>query len=36
LLALAIPVWEQTHRDVEALLKIGDLDRLRRSLLALS
>jgi DNA-binding MarR family transcriptional regulator len=36
LLALAIPVWEQTHRDVEALLKIDDLDRLRRSLLALS
>ena len=36
LLALALPVWEQTHRDVEALLKIGDLDRLRRSLLALS
>jgi DNA-binding MarR family transcriptional regulator len=36
LLALAIPVWEQTHRDVEALLKIGDLDRLRKSLLALS
>jgi DNA-binding MarR family transcriptional regulator len=36
LLALAMPVWEQTHRDLEALLKIGDLDRLRRSLLALS
>jgi DNA-binding MarR family transcriptional regulator len=36
LLASAIPVWEQTHQDVEALLKIGDLDRLRRSLLALS
>jgi DNA-binding MarR family transcriptional regulator len=36
LLALAMPVWEQTHGDVEELLKIGDLDRLRRSLLALS
>jgi DNA-binding MarR family transcriptional regulator len=36
LLASAIPVWEQTHQDVEALLKIGDLDRLRKSLLALS
>lgn len=36
LLAAAVPVWEQTHRDVEALLKDVDPDRLRRSLGALS
>jgi DNA-binding MarR family transcriptional regulator len=36
LLASAVPVWEQTHRDVESLLKDGDPDRLRSSLLAIS
>ena len=40
LLASAVPVWEQTHREVEALLKDADKeidpDRLRRGLLALS
>jgi hypothetical protein len=36
LLASAMPVWEQTHRDVESLLKDGDPDRLRSGLLALS
>jgi DNA-binding MarR family transcriptional regulator len=36
LLASAVPVWEQTHRDVEGLLKDGDPDRLRSSLLSLS
>ncbi len=36
LLAAAMPVWEQTHRDLESLLKDGDPDRLRSSLLALS
>ncbi|HEY3989374.1 MAG TPA: MarR family winged helix-turn-helix transcriptional regulator [Acidobacteriaceae bacterium] len=36
LLASAMPLWEQTHRDVELLLKDGDPDRLRSSLLALS
>jgi DNA-binding MarR family transcriptional regulator len=36
LLASAMPVWEQTHRDVESLLKDGDPDRLGSSLLALS
>jgi DNA-binding MarR family transcriptional regulator len=36
LLASAMPVWEQTHRDVESLLKDGDPDRLQSSLLALS
>jgi DNA-binding MarR family transcriptional regulator len=36
LLASAVPVWEQMHRSVESLLKDGDPDRLRSSLLALS
>lgn len=36
LLASALPVWEETHRDVELQLKDGDMDRLRSSLLALS
>ena len=40
LLASAVPIWEQTHREVEALLKDADgeidPDRLRRGLLALS
>jgi DNA-binding MarR family transcriptional regulator len=40
LLASATPVWEQTHRDVEALLQSADKDvdpdRLRSGLLALS
>lgn len=35
-LASAVPVWEQTHRDVEALLKDVDPDLLRSSLRALS
>src|SRR5271154_6049978 len=29
LLASAVPIWEQTHRDVEAQLKDVDPDRLR-------
>ena len=36
LLASAVPVWEQTHRDVEALLKDVDPDLLRSSLRSLS
>jgi DNA-binding MarR family transcriptional regulator len=36
LLASAAPVWEQAHRDVEALLKDVDPDRLRGSLRVLS
>jgi DNA-binding MarR family transcriptional regulator len=36
LLASAVPVWEQTHRDVEALLKDVDPDLLRSTLRALS
>jgi DNA-binding MarR family transcriptional regulator len=36
LLASAVPVWEQTHRDVEALLTDVDPHLLRRSLRALS
>jgi DNA-binding MarR family transcriptional regulator len=36
LLASAVPVWDQAHRDVEALLKDVDPDRLRSSLNALT
>jgi DNA-binding MarR family transcriptional regulator len=36
LLESAVPVWEHTHRDVEALLKDVDRDRLRSGLRALS
>jgi DNA-binding MarR family transcriptional regulator len=36
LLNSAVPVWEQTHRDVEAQLKDVDADRLRSSLRSLS
>jgi len=36
LLAQAAPVWERTSRELEAGLPDGDLDRLRRNLLALS
>ncbi len=36
LLASAVPVWEQTHRDVEAQIEDVDPDRLRNSLRALS
>jgi DNA-binding MarR family transcriptional regulator len=36
LLDSAMPVWEQTHRDVEAQLKDVDPDRLRSSLRSLS
>jgi DNA-binding MarR family transcriptional regulator len=36
LLASAVPVWEHTHRDLEALLNDLDLDRLRSGLRALS
>jgi DNA-binding MarR family transcriptional regulator len=36
LLAAATPIWEQAHRDVEALLKDVDPDRLRSSLRVLS
>jgi DNA-binding MarR family transcriptional regulator len=36
LLVSAVPVWEQTHRDVEALLKDVDPDRLRSGLRSLS
>jgi DNA-binding MarR family transcriptional regulator len=35
LLARAVPIWESTHRAVQALTD-GDADRLRRQLLALS
>jgi DNA-binding MarR family transcriptional regulator len=36
LLNSAVPVWEQTHRDVEAQLKDVDPDRLRSGLRSLS
>jgi DNA-binding MarR family transcriptional regulator len=40
LLASAVPIWEQTHRDVEALLQNADKDvdpdHLRKGLLVLS
>lgn len=36
LLAKAVPIWERTSVEVEALLEDGDSDRLRKSLLALS
>ena len=36
LLASATPIWEQAHRDVEALLKDVDPDLLRSSLRVLS
>jgi DNA-binding MarR family transcriptional regulator len=36
LLASAVPIWEQGHRDVEALLKDVDPDRLRSGLNMLS
>jgi len=36
LLASAVPIWEATHRAVEADLDGGDADRLRRDLQALS
>ena len=35
-LAAAMPVWEKTHADIEALLPDGDPERLRRDLRALS
>jgi len=35
-LAGAVPVWEQTHREVEALIPNADPCRLRSDLLALS
>jgi DNA-binding MarR family transcriptional regulator len=36
LLARAVPVWKQTHVEVEATLTGGDPDRLRADLLALA
>ena len=36
LLSSAMPLWEQTHREVEAQLKELDPDRLRKGLLALA
>jgi DNA-binding MarR family transcriptional regulator len=36
LLASAVPIWEDTHREVEALLEDGDVDRLRSNLHTLS
>ena len=36
LLTRAVPVWKNAHSTVEALLREGDLDRLRNNLRALS
>ena len=36
LLAAAVPVWQETHHDIESQFKDGDTDRLRSSLLVLS
>ena len=35
-LAQAVPVWEQTHREIESQLPDGDPNRLRDNLRALS
>ena len=35
-LAAAMPVWQKTHAELEALLPDGDPERLRRDLRALS
>jgi DNA-binding MarR family transcriptional regulator len=36
LLARAVPIWQSTHEEVEALLPEGDPHRLRQNLRALS
>jgi DNA-binding MarR family transcriptional regulator len=36
LLERAVPIWEQTHRDVESRLPDGDAERLRAGLRTLS
>lgn len=35
-LVKALPIWKQTHKDVEAMLPGADPDKLRKDLLALS
>jgi DNA-binding MarR family transcriptional regulator len=36
LLVRAVPIWQRTHQEIEALLHDGDPDRLRKNLRALS
>jgi DNA-binding MarR family transcriptional regulator len=36
LLARAVPIWVETHREVDALLPDGEADRLRAALAALA
>jgi DNA-binding MarR family transcriptional regulator len=36
LLVRAVPVWQRTHSEIEALLHDGDPERLRKNLRALS
>lgn len=36
LLIRATPVWEQTHKEIEALIPDGDPEALRKNLRALS
>jgi DNA-binding MarR family transcriptional regulator len=36
LLVRAVPIWQRTHSEIEALLHDGDPNRLRKNLLSLS
>jgi DNA-binding MarR family transcriptional regulator len=36
LLAKAVPIWERIHQEIEGLLPVGDPNRLRSNLRALS
>lgn len=36
LLARAVPIWERTHQEIEALLPDGNPDQLRKNLNALA
>lgn len=36
LLAAAVPIWQQTHTEIEALLDASGADQLRSALIALS
>jgi DNA-binding MarR family transcriptional regulator len=36
LLARAFPIWKKVHDEVDALIADGNLDRLKRDLVALS
>lgn len=36
LLVRAVPIWQRAHSEIEALLQVGDPDRLRKNLRELS